>query len=161
MIEPSYKINPDDKTKSPKAQTNKQSAKADGKSGLTVVPDSNDGETPSNSKSGSKAVRENDPLKPDSNTKEHIGFPDISASNSKANITQDLNHKHKTDPDNGLSSSASSNADTTLVHPLDKPSKQDVTKPAELPPTSRHDVEENMVLGVALDGSKRTLPIDY
>ncbi|KAK4263092.1 hypothetical protein QN277_028563 [Acacia crassicarpa] len=182
LIEPSYKISSDDRTRSQRTQT-KNSAKTDAKAGSTVVPDSDTGETPSNSKSGSKAVtpnsdvngksenavssmvhpaaREDDPRKPDSNTNGNIRLPDISASNSKANLSQDLNLKQKTDPDNIMSSSASSNADIELVDPLDKPPKQQgERKPAEQAPTCKPDVEENIVLGVALEGSKRTLPIE-
>ncbi|XP_028802800.1 mechanosensitive ion channel protein 2, chloroplastic [Neltuma alba] len=168
LIEPPYKINSDDKTRSHRTQT-KHSARTDAKAGSTVVADSNVRETPSNSKSGAKAVmpnsdvneksenatssivhptiREDDPPKSDSNTEGNIGLPDISASNSKANLT---------DSDNTMSCSASNNG-----RPLDKPSKQQgERKPAEQPPTSRPDVEENIVLGVALEGSKRTLPIE-
>lgn len=130
--------------------------------------------TNENSKNGESSmvrpsVGKDEPMESDLNAtfKGSVGVPpDTSSSNSKASgfalddLTQkDLKLRQKTDTDNLISSSSSSNADIAGGH--HRPSKQlDERKAAEQPLSCRTVIEENIVLGVALEGSKRTLPIE-
>lgn len=122
-------------------------------------------------------VGENKPQKSNSTLKANGEVPEMS-SNSKAaglavdNSTQkDLNAKQtkgqtvksvKPNVDTDNSSLATSNADKAGGLPANMPTKrQGERKPAaQQPPASRPVLEENIVLGVALEGSKRTLPIE-
>lgn len=158
----------------------KRDIKTDPKVGPMVVPDGKVSENHSDSKADAKAVTsnsdangtpkisvttipnpevcENEPIKVESNTtlKENLEVLDKSTSNSKVsepvldNITQkNFNVKQ------------SKNADKGSARPMSVPSKQqDERKPGTQPQTSMHVLEENIVLGVALEGSKRTLPIE-
>ncbi|RDX81711.1 Mechanosensitive ion channel protein 2, chloroplastic [Mucuna pruriens] len=188
VIEPSYKINGDDKTKSRLArpvvdQDNKTAArtKPDTKTDNMVreTEDATEVDTKvvtsnSDANGNSKTVvtprsepevGENKPLKSDS--KENMEVPesskskvtglvidnsaqkDIDAKQSKGQTTKNL--KPNIDSDNVVSSTSNMNMPTKL---------QGEKKPAAQPPASRPVLEENIVLGVALEGSKRTLPID-
>ncbi|XP_061349985.1 mechanosensitive ion channel protein 2, chloroplastic-like [Gastrolobium bilobum] len=120
-------------------------------------------------------VGENKPQS-DSN-KANVEVPEMSSSNSKEtglvvdNSTQkDINVKQskgqtikniKPNIDSVVSSSSTSNADNAGGLSMNMPTKQQgERKPAAQPHASRPVLEDNIVLGVALDGSKRTLPID-
>ncbi|KAK7307262.1 hypothetical protein VNO77_40164 [Canavalia gladiata] len=122
-------------------------------------------------------VAENKPLKSDSK-KENVEVPEMSYSNSKAtdlvdnSAQKDIHVKQSKgltiknsmpniDSENAVSSSSNSNADKAAGLPMNTSTKQEAErKHAAQPHASRPVLEENIVLGVALEGSKRTLPID-
>lgn len=126
-------------------------------------------------------VGENKPLKSDSNAilKANVDVPEMSSnskgtglvvdnsSNKNGNVKQPKgetikNVKPNIDTDNVVSSSSTSNADKAGGLPMNTPTRQHgERKPAVQPhASSRPVLEENIVLGVALEGSKRTLPIE-
>lgn len=200
VIDSSYKVNADDKTKSRSARASvdqdnkttartKLDAKTDDKAGpIGVVADTkvrgsqddsevvdtkvmaSNSDAIGNSKTAVPEVGENKPLKSNSN-KANVEVPEMS-SNSKVtglvvdNSTQkDIhvkqskdqtfkNTKPNIDPDNIVSSSSTNNTDKASG----LPTKQQGERKHGAP--SRPVLEENIVLGVALEGSKRILPID-
>ncbi|CAJ1931290.1 unnamed protein product [Sphenostylis stenocarpa] len=182
VIEPSYKINGDDKMKSRSArpaldQDNKTSNSDANGNSKTVVTSNSDtnGKTVVTPKSDPE-LGENKPLKSDSNKEnvevaepsskskvyglvvENLAQKDIDAKQSKGQTTKNI--KPNIESENVLSSS-SNNADKTGGLNTNIPLKQQgEKKPASQPHASRAVLEENIVLGVALEGSKRTLPID-
>ncbi|KAL2349018.1 hypothetical protein Fmac_003018 [Flemingia macrophylla] len=196
VIEPSYKINGDDKVKKPsrgvvdqdktptrskpdtKTETTVRGAQDDTEAGTKVVASNSD--TNGNSKTvvtqkPDHEVGENKPLKSGSN-KENMEVPESSSKSKVTGLAVDYpaqkdidakqfkgqntrNVKPNNDPDNVASST--SNGDRTGGVNMNVPTKQQVEKkPAAQPHASRPVLEENIVLGVALEGSKRTLPID-
>lgn len=117
-------------------------------------------------------VGENKPLKSNSN-KANLDVSDISSNSELDNSTQKDIHakqskgqtmknvKSNVDSDNLVSSTSTNNADKAGGLHTNIPAKQQgEKKPAAQPHASRSVLEDNIVLGVALDGSKRTLPID-
>ncbi|KAM5577049.1 mechanosensitive ion channel protein 2, chloroplastic [Rosa sericea] len=206
LIEPSYKINGEDKKKSRSVQT---SGERDGKATVRPQPDSKvDAKVAATSVSDSKTTPTSD-TKGDARTPNLIPKNDPSASKSspsdpkvvdKATIKSRLNSKtnskdaEKSDSDskaadpisnhltekmsgrkqlnnasgNVVQSTSSNPALSSSASGADKtggsmasPVKQEGEKmPAAEPPTTRPALEENIVLGVALEGSKRTLPIE-
>ncbi|KAI4328133.1 hypothetical protein L6164_020514 [Bauhinia variegata] len=186
LIEPSYKISADDKSKSRSArQTNEKDnkttvrSKPETKSDAKVVTSNSD--TNGNPKTivtstTEPEVGENESLKSDS--KENLEVPDMSASNSKAtgsvldNDTQKIingqksksqtlrNVKQNDESDNRMSSPSSSNTEKVGGLPTVPSKQQEERKPVAQPPPPRPVLEDNIVLGVALEGSKRTLPIE-
>ncbi|XP_028096312.1 mechanosensitive ion channel protein 2, chloroplastic-like isoform X3 [Camellia sinensis] len=98
-------------------------------------------------------------------------FAEVSSSNSKAvgsTSTQNISNNkqpEKTGLGNTRQSSAASFSHTGGQKLGDYPSssqssKQESERLTQAPPISRPPLEENIVLGVALEGSKRTLPIE-
>ncbi|QCD90707.1 small conductance mechanosensitive channel [Vigna unguiculata] len=182
VIEPSYKINGDDKMKSRSArpvvdQDNKTSnsdANGNSKTPVTSNSDTN-GKTVVTPKPDPE-VGENKSLKLDSN-KENVEVPessskskvsglavensaqkDLDSKQSKGQTTKNI--KPSTEPENAVPSSSNSADKTSGVNTIIASKPQGEKKPAAQPHASRNVLEENIVLGVALEGSKRTLPID-
>ncbi|KAG4114957.1 hypothetical protein ERO13_D12G079900v2 [Gossypium hirsutum] len=208
LIEPSYKINGEDRTKGRSSRpageqdgktTVRPSAdtKGDNKAGMIPKPDSKSKGTPSvepkaNAKIGetpSSDTKENfkATFEPTSDDKVLLKSPSKSVSKTNSNaaetsssspkvpdsISDDLlKNKKVTDKQqkNARQSSELENPSLTLQETgIDKAgglrepfqSKQEDEKlPVSQPPMTRSALEENIVLGVALEGSKRTLPID-
>ncbi|OIV94485.1 hypothetical protein TanjilG_25547 [Lupinus angustifolius] len=141
MIEPAYKISTDDKMKSRSARP---AGDQDNKTTVRTRPDSKTDTKVSDSE---------------------VGMPEeMSSSQKDINVKQSKslainNVKPSVDTDNIISSSSTSTDDSGL--PTNMSTKQGERKPASQSHASNRPVlEENIVLGVALDGSKRTLPID-
>ncbi|WVZ12541.1 hypothetical protein V8G54_017071 [Vigna mungo] len=181
VIEPSYKINGDDKMKSRSArpvvdQDNKTSnpdANGNSKTLVTSNSDTN-GKTIVTPKPDPE-VGENKPLKVDSN-KENVEVPesskskisgsvvensaqkDIDSKQSKGQTTKNI--KPNIESENVVPSSSNSADKTGGLNANIASKPQGEKKPAAQPQASRTVLEENIVLGVALEGSKRTLPID-
>ncbi|KAL6227648.1 hypothetical protein ACLB2K_001605 [Fragaria x ananassa] len=203
LIEPSYKINGEDKKRSRSGQT---SGERDGKATVRPSPDpkvdakvgdSKTSETltsdtkgdartpnpipkddtnaskpsPSDPKVGDKGT-----IKSRSNSKTSSKDAEKSDSDSKAadlisdHLTEKISGRKQVNNANGnvfqstssnpAFSSSASGADKTSGS-VTSPVKQEGEKmPAAEPPTTRPALEENIVLGVALEGSKRTLPIE-
>lgn len=121
LIEPNYKVNAEEKSKS---QTNKSSVKSNTK--VEVKTDSKPKETPPPPSSDVKSV-----------TKE------ASVTDKKPN-----------------SVATSSSSDATSSSSSDGKGSEKASVVEQQKGTTRGTMEENIVLGVALDGSKRTLPIE-
>lgn len=195
LIEPSYRINGDDKSKSQNRsgrvageQDNKGTSKssADTKAGGSpksdtkarettkpdTKPDSKIGQIPNTDVKEQAKSLANSSLKTHSNiAKSRNPNSDMAASTS-----ENLNQNNGAPDRKQLKSVASDNtrqitkgdnpSAETGVNKKEglqesSPSKQETQrKPVSQPSTSRPVLEENIVLGVALEGSKRTLPID-
>ncbi|KAK9949390.1 hypothetical protein M0R45_004915 [Rubus argutus] len=175
-----FNINGEDKKRSRSVQTSGErdgkatvrpppDSKVDAKVGATSVFDSKFSETPSSDTKG-------DTRTPNLNTKEDPKASKSSTSDPKvAEISSDhltkkmsggkqLNNASgnviQSTSSNPTPSSSASDSDKTggsMTSPV-KPEGEKMSG-AE-PPTSRPALEENIVLGVALEGSKRTLPIE-
>lgn len=210
LIEPSYKINGEDKKRSRSVQTSGErdgkatvrpppDSKVDAKVGATSVFDSKTSETPSsdtkgdtrtpnlNTKEDPKASKSStsDPkvgdkatIKSRSNSFSKTNSKDAEKSDSDSKVAE-ISSDHLTTKMSGRKqlnnasgnviqstssnptpSSSASGSDKTggsMTSPV-KPEGEKMSG-AE-PPTSRPALEENIVLGVALEGSKRTLPIE-
>ncbi|XP_073154898.1 mechanosensitive ion channel protein 2, chloroplastic-like [Henckelia pumila] len=211
LIEPSYKINGDDKTKPPQARTIKINGEEDNKDTGRSTPDSKmdaQGESTLNADSKSRETvlpdsKENESLKEDvkpaikvgqiakADAKENSKVLEKSLSDQKFNIVNASKSTSKTDikaaevsssdgsSSRGLTQNTSNKKhlpsvgqeDTSASMPKPSGGKRldDVSSPSQLkqdtrqqvtPPINKPSMEENIVLGVALEGSKRTLPIE-
>ncbi|KAK7252436.1 hypothetical protein RIF29_36369 [Crotalaria pallida] len=171
MIEPAYKVSADDKMKSRSDNKTTVRIKLDSKvndseADAKVVASNSDANGNTKTAVIHPEVGENKPLKTDANTilKANVDVPEeMSSSQKDSNVKQSKgqtikNVKPNIDTDNIVTS----NADKAVEVPTNMGTKQQgERKPATQPHTSNIPVlEENIVLGVALEGSKRTLPID-
>ncbi|KAL3630155.1 hypothetical protein CASFOL_023139 [Castilleja foliolosa] len=144
LIEPSYKINGEDKTNKSQSRPTRANGEDDGKATTKSTPDNKvdaKGEPTSTVDSKSRAT-----ASPDNKTKE-MSKP---VSNTDAQNTGQVT--------TSVSSQDSGNKRFENV-PSTSHSKPDATKQS-VTPTTKPSLEENIVLGVALEGSKRTLPIE-
>eukprot|EP00258_Populus_trichocarpa_P036002 XP_024452021.1 mechanosensitive ion channel protein 3, chloroplastic isoform X1 [Populus trichocarpa] len=187
LIEPSYKINSEDKVKasnrSLRANEEKDAKveaalvselKADAKAGSMPVVDSKRdkvvAKSTSNSSTNSKVsdVSASDPQlissTPDNSVKNSPG-----AQQSNGNMgdrwQETLGPNSECITSNGATPEGSSVSNTESVgerteSPDISQSKQDIERSVASPLMTRPLLEENIVLGVALEGSKRTLPIE-
>lgn len=147
LIEPSYKINGEDKTKT-QARSSRPNGEEDSKATTKPVPDNKldaKGETTLTPDSKSKATSSPDlktkETQSDSETKEDHKIASKSTSDSKVNS----------------STKTALKADNK---PVEETSLTAARQPVAQTPVSKPSLEENIVLGVALEGSKRTLPIE-
>ncbi|KAJ4714551.1 mechanosensitive ion channel protein 2, chloroplastic [Melia azedarach] len=199
LIEPSYRINGEDKSKS-QNRSSRSSGEQDGKATPRPTPDNKaDSRVGGTPRSGSKAdtkitegsnsdTREEfDPKVADKVTvksalksvpKTNSKVAEISSSESKVQGSA----SHNSNKDRKISDSKQpkivGQGNATQYSKIDNPpvssletgtekagglleSKQEGDKlPSPQPPMSRPHLEDNIVLGVALEGSKRTLPIE-
>ncbi|KAL4367277.1 hypothetical protein GQ457_05G008260 [Hibiscus cannabinus] len=198
QIEPSYKINGEDRTKGRSSRpAGEQDGKTtDNKAGMTLKPDSKSKGTPSVEPKVDAKIGEI----PNSETKEEFKATSESTSDprtddkvplkspiksapktsSKAAETSSPNQKvPDTMSDNMLKNKKVTDKQQKIARPSSKSDNPSVsspetggsreqfqskqegeTPPVSQPPKVRPDFEENIVLGVALEGSKRTLPIE-
>ncbi|KAL8472224.1 hypothetical protein ACS0TY_029443 [Phlomoides rotata] len=156
LIEPSNKINGEDKTKS-QARSSRANGEEDGKTTAKPAPDNKvdaKGETTLTPDSKSRAT-----VFPDLKTKETQAPADSETKLNSSTKTAPKTDNKSVEETNSVSSSESgvrrseSGASTS-------PSKQDVRQAVAQTPSPKPSLEENIVLGVALEGSKRTLPIE-
>ncbi|CAK7339633.1 unnamed protein product [Dovyalis caffra] len=157
LVEPSYKINGEDKAKS-QTRSGRTAAEQDSKTTSRFTSDAKAG---TNTKSDSRAKET-----PKSDTKGHANIgetPNLNqnktASDAKPKTTSPANARQNSKVNN--SAVDSSEASTEKVGGLKESSlsKQDKRSVSQ-PSLSRPALQENIVLGVALEGSKRTLPIE-
>lgn len=183
LIEPSYKINGEEKTKtsSRSAQTNEEKeaqaeaaltsdSKADAKAGSSLsINSKNDNQVAvtadSNSSTDSKnsEVSTSDPqirsfssdgLSPQHKSTGYAGQETVAVHSEDASLPGEITPKKSPST---LSEAGSGKPDVPLTN---LHAKQNGERPNVLPSISTPPLEENLVLGVALDGSKRTLPIE-
>nr|KYP66340.1 MscS family inner membrane protein ynaI [Cajanus cajan] len=141
VIEPSYKINGDDKMK----KSAKAAVDQDNKTATRTKPDT---------KTDTMVRGTQDDTEVD---------PKVVTSISDANGNSKTVVTPKPDLEVGENKPLKSDSNKESMEVLESSSKSKLTgekKPAAQPHASRPVLEENIVLGVALEGSKRTLPID-
>ncbi|KAL0461432.1 UNVERIFIED_CONTAM: Mechanosensitive ion channel protein 2, chloroplastic [Sesamum latifolium] len=155
LIEPSYKISGDDKTKT-QARAARANGDEENKAPAKPMPYSKvdaEGEPTlsTDTKSQESELTDNNTKEmetPDAKPGEQFG-PKVQTGTKDMILTSDpklSNSTAKSQPQEGGSSSPQP--------------KQDVRQPVSQAPATKPSLEENIVLGVALEGSKRTLPID-
>lgn len=183
LIEPSYKINSEEKTKtsSRSAQTNEEKeaqaeaaltsdSKADAKAvsslsinskndgQVAVTADSNSSTDPKNSEvsTSDPHIRSfsSDSLSPQHKSTGYAGKETVTFNSKDASLPGEITPKKSPST---LSEAGSGKPDVPLpnLH-----AKQNSERPNVSPSISTPPLEENLVLGVALDGSKRTLAIE-
>ena len=187
LIEPFYKINGEDKVKAshrPLHANEEKDAKveavlvsefkADTKAGSTPIVDSKREKvitkSTSNSSTNSKvsAVLASDPQlissMPDNSVQHNSGalqsngsmgdgWKETMGQNSEGTTSKGATPERSSvaDPESGIERTGS---------PVISQAKQDIERSVVSPSVTRPSLEENLVLGVALEGSKRTLPIE-
>ncbi|KAF8024751.1 hypothetical protein BT93_F1811 [Corymbia citriodora subsp. variegata] len=177
LIEPSYKINGEDKSKAStkatraseekdtKAEMNSTSdLKEDSKVGSTSTVDSRKDDKvngPATSNSGAKvsATTASDPQS-QINTEAQQSLKEKTVETSKDVLktnSKDVNPVGETLEDSAV---APTEIGRGKVDTPFKPPKEDGERPIASTSMVRPPLEENIVLGVALEGSKRTLPIE-
>ena len=178
LIEPSYKINGDDKTKasSRSVRTNEDKeaqaeaastsdSKADAKAGLTASLDSKSDDqvgVTSNSKS-STSSKNSEVSTPDLQirTLESDGLSLKDKSTEYAAAVDSKNMSSRDETSKKLASTSSEPGSGKTDVPLTGlQAKQNSERSNSSSSVTTPPLEENIVLGVALEGSKRTLPIE-
>lgn len=193
LIEPSYKVNGEDKTKN-QARSARANVEEDVKGTAKSVPDTKveaKGDTNLSMDSKSRPTSDDkakDMQKSDSEagktpkveTKDDLKTVSKSSSDPKlsasAKTVVNTDNKSVEEPSPAADGSSKQpqkvGQDTSSVSSTDlggrrsdnafstSHSKQDVRQQVAQTPTTKPSLEENIVLGVALDGSKRTLPIE-
>ncbi|XVF39641.1 hypothetical protein PTKIN_Ptkin01aG0050000 [Pterospermum kingtungense] len=157
LIEPSYKINGDDKVKaSTRANEEKDSmeeatstseAKANTRSGSTSTIDSTSISNSGSSSKVSLSEAQTENLVPDSSVE----------ANSEKLFTESRGETWKT-TSSGVNSQFA-NEESEIPVGVSQ-AKQNIDKSVSVRSLGRPSLEENIVLGVALEGSKLTLPIE-
>ncbi|KAL5755287.1 hypothetical protein ACOSP7_023507 [Xanthoceras sorbifolium] len=196
LIEPSYRVNGEDKTRShtKTAPRSTPDTRADSKVGVTPKSDSKAdakiaempnsdtkedhngaGASLSDPKSSDKVtVKSTSKSSPKTNSKateisgsEHGSLGSVSDNSTKdkkmtnSNKPKTVSHGNVIQDGKFDNPSVSSSETSTDKTGGSHESKQEGDKlPISKPPVSRPALEENLVLGVALEGSKRTLPIE-
>ncbi|KAL6582950.1 hypothetical protein OROMI_005028 [Orobanche minor] len=176
LIEPSYKINGEDRTKS-QTRSTRANGEEDGKINAKSTPDNSKSETTpsSDSKSGptvSTDIKTKEVQTSDAKPEYEVGQmpkngakedPKIAAKspfgsrlNSSTKPVPNTDNR-KTSQDTNSGNRKSENLSSTSSLPKQDARQQAVT---QTPPMTKPSLEENIVLGVALEGSKRTLPIE-
>ncbi|KAK4480131.1 hypothetical protein RD792_013188 [Penstemon davidsonii] len=170
LIEPSYKINGEDKTKN-QARSTRVNGEEDSKPTAKPTPDGKidaKGETSSNTDSKSKETASNDlktkqmltsDAKVEQNPKEN---PKFAAKSSDTKLNKSSKPGSKTDIKSVEETSSNSKTSFSLTDDTSNNKNTQKVKQddARQPVTTKPSLEENIVLGVALEGSKRTLPIE-
>ncbi|XP_065875096.1 mechanosensitive ion channel protein 2, chloroplastic [Euphorbia lathyris] len=182
LIEPSYKINGDDKAKSQTRQgrgSGEQEVKATSRpqtESKTVSSPKSDSKTKEAPKSDIKADAKisethnsdiKDPTKAvTTSMSDPMGGDKIASKSSPNSATKTSNSEEAStsSPDSKAGGFVSSNVKQNKKIPETKPPKTESSQSKQggerQPSASRPPLEENIVLGVALEGSKRTLPIE-
>lgn len=187
LIEPSYKVNGDDKAKVSSRPTRSSNEEKDAKqeavsmsgtkapdtagstSNLDTKTDDKKSASPSGtaSKPSTGSVSNNTQTQNlSTSTPEQSSIEKPVTSNEVKGEKKDLiglNSKDNTPrvtPPKRSSSASSPGSEKTDIPSSSLQNKQDGEKPSASPSVARPPLEENIVLGVALEGSKRTLPID-
>lgn len=163
LIEPSYRISSDDKSKASNRSTRTNGDKEDAKAGPTPTPAHTDNKATSNSSTNTKTSE-----MPTSETQTQNLACDGPAPNT-SEILHAGKEKGVDSKDIAPEKAMSKKSPVTLPEmgggKTDIPmttlqAKQDGEKHVASLSIARPPLEENIILGVALEGSKRTLPIE-
>lgn len=171
LIEPSYRISSDDKSKASNRSTRTNGDKEDAKAGPTPTPAQTDNKATSNSSTNTKTSE-----MPTSEPQTQNLVSDGSAPNtseilqSKNETTRNAGKEKGVDskdiaPEKAMSKKSPVTLPEMGGGKTDIPlttlqAKQDGEKHVASLSIARPPLEENIILGVALEGSKRTLPIE-
>ncbi|GLT79916.1 hypothetical protein SLA2020_513840 [Shorea laevis] len=170
LIEPSYKIHADDKVKASTSsvQTNEEKdskvealsatdSKANTKSGSVVdlKEDSVAAASASNSSSSSEVLQS----EPQSGSDMVPGNNVQNRSEEQLKGSREITSEGAISENSPVTKPQSSNGKSENLSTVSR-AKKDVERPPASPPVTKSSLEDNIVLGVALEGSKRTLPID-
>ncbi|MED6115085.1 hypothetical protein PIB30_086829 [Stylosanthes scabra] len=168
LIEPPYKVNGEDKVK-PSARSTRPNEEKDAKVDETLVSDPKVDEN-SVSSTTSPGVNSKDKSKTASETQnQNLGSGGSVEKNSKPLQPKKENANAGKGGTVPLSKNLAPETSPVTLHESSKgettsasssPSKQDEERSAVSSPSIRPSLEDNILLGVALEGSKRTLPID-
>lgn len=171
LIEPSYKISSDDKIKaSTRAArneekdtkvkpTSKSDSEAHSQAGLVSTPDYKEGKAIPTSTSTPGLKPQSGSLLPDSSVHEE------QQKRGSEDPRKRSGSQNSEDTDRGAMSeksvtNAESGSEKTDIPSAIPPANQDIEGSVASQSVARTPLEENIVLGVALEGSKRTLPIE-
>ncbi|XWS14911.1 hypothetical protein CRYUN_Cryun35bG0049500 [Craigia yunnanensis] len=174
LIEPSYRINGDDKVKA-STLANEE------KDSMEEAISTSDSKTNTLSGSTSTIDSEGDKVTASSATKSSSSSKVSSSEAQSGNLVPDglvqVNSENQFSESRGETWKTTSSGRVVItekspganpqsaseeseIHLGVSQAKQDVEKPVALPSVARPSLEENIVLGVALEGSKLTLPIE-
>ncbi|XP_073143207.1 mechanosensitive ion channel protein 2, chloroplastic-like isoform X2 [Henckelia pumila] len=159
LMESSYKINGEDKIKPPQARSTQASGEEDSKDTARSTPDTKvdaKSETALNTISKSRETTLTDP-KEDQMSKDDTEVGQVHV--PKADVTKKDAQKVGQEGSSVSFQEPSSGHRFDSVPAASQP-KQDIKPQNNQPPLSKPSLEENILLGVALEGSKRTLPIE-
>ena len=172
LIEPSYKVNGDDKARVSRSPTRSSNEEKDAKQETvsttgTKAPDIDDrkpvtpsGTAPKPPSTGS-SVSNTQTQDLSTNTPEESSTEKAVTSNEIKGEKKDVIGLNSKLPKRSPSASSSGSEKDDIPPPSSlQNNKQDGEKGSASSVVGRPPLEENIVLGVALEGSKRTLPID-
>ncbi|XP_045820032.1 mechanosensitive ion channel protein 3, chloroplastic-like [Trifolium pratense] len=173
LIEPPYKVNGEDKVK-PSTRSTRANEEKDAKIVETAASDSKGDDNLAATTASPPGVNSKDKSKSSSDAQIQNTGSDSSV--EKTSKTMQPKKERAGDVGKGSSNSASKNLAQSAVSETSpvtshesgrgetasatSPSKQDEEKSSVPPSSLRPPLEENILLGVALEGSKRTLPIE-
>lgn len=168
LIEPSYRISSDDKSKASNRSTRTNGDKEDAKAGPTPTPEETDNKATSNSSTNTKTSEMSTSEPQTQNLASDGSAPNTSEILQSKNETTRYAGKEKgvdskdVAPEKAMSkkSSPEMGGGKTDIPLTTLQAKQDGEKPVASLSIARPPIEENIILGVALEGSKRTLPIE-
>lgn len=166
LIEPSYRISSDDKSKASNRSTRTNGDKEDAKAGPTLTPAQTD-----NSSTNTKTSEMPTSEPQTQNLASDGSAPNTSETLQSKNETTRYAGKEKgvdskyVAPEKAMSKKSPVTSPEMGGGKTDIPlttlqAKQDGEKPVASLSIARPPLEENIILGVALEGSKRTLPIE-
>ncbi|XP_004299731.1 PREDICTED: mechanosensitive ion channel protein 2, chloroplastic-like [Fragaria vesca subsp. vesca] len=154
LIEPSYRISSDDKSKASNRSARTNGDKEEAKPGPIPTPTQTEDKASFTSNSSTSPKTSEMPSEPQTQNEktEYAGKEKKVDSKyvSPEKVTSKNSPVTSSEMDGGKA-----DIPLTTVH-----AKQDGEKPVTSPSTARPPLEENIILGVALEGSKRTLPIE-
>ncbi|KZV49785.1 mechanosensitive ion channel protein 2, chloroplastic-like [Dorcoceras hygrometricum] len=160
LMETSYKINGEDKIKPPQARSTQVSAEEDSKDTARSTPDTKvdaKSETALNTNSKSRETTSTDP-KENQMSKDDIEVGQVPVPKADEKPKKDSQNVGQEGSTVLLQESPSGQRLDNV--PAASQPKQDIRPQYNQPPVSKPSLEENILLGVALEGSKRTLPIE-
>lgn len=171
LVEPSYRISSDDKSKASNHSTRINGEKEDAKAGPTLTPAQTDNKATSNSSTNTKTSEMPTSEPQTQNLASDGSAPNTSEILQSKNETTGYAGKEKGDDSKDVAPEKVMSKKSPVTSPemgggkTDIPlttlqAKHDGEKPVALLSIARPPLEENIILGVALEGSKRTLPIE-
>ncbi|XVE95184.1 hypothetical protein REPUB_Repub02eG0074600 [Reevesia pubescens] len=174
IIEPSYKVNGDDKVKASTRANEEKDSMEEASSTSDSKANTNSGSTSTIESKGDKVTGSSTT---NSSPSSKVSLSEAQSGNLVPDGPVEVNSEKEYSESRGETRKATSSGRVVITEksPVATPqsaneeseipigvsqAKQDVDKSVALPPVSRPNLEENIVLGVALEGSKLTLPIE-
>ncbi|KAL7143893.1 hypothetical protein ABFS83_08G222000 [Erythranthe nasuta] len=166
LIEPSYKINGEDKTKTQSRPPRANGEEDNNKATTSTTPPDIKVETTSNTDSKSKAITSTEQKTKDLQTTEAKADSEIETIEDPKVVAKSSPKKPVSVEETSSNINISSDVTTTTHNTTNNKHRRKVgqenvsSKQVTGMPVGKASLEENIVLGVALEGSKRTLPIE-